>query len=69
MQQIKDEEELIRTGTHPEFISQMQEIEEKLAFFIQACKDANKYREINIQKVFDSQLKFAEDTFLVLLMG
>lgn len=64
-QQIKDEEELIKNGTHPEYLSQMQEIEEKKSFYIQACKSANKHREDNIHKVYDSQLQFAHETFLV----
>lgn len=67
--QIKEEEELIKNGTHPEYLSQMQEIEDKRGFYIQACKDANKHRENNILKVYDSQVQFADQTFLVFLIS
>lgn len=64
-QQIKEEEELIRNGTHPEYLSQMQEIEDKQAFYIQACNNAQKHEENNVVKVYDSQVQFADETFLV----
>jgi hypothetical protein len=62
---MKDEEELIKNGKHPEYLSQMQEIEENMTFYMQACKDAHKHREANILKVYDSQVQFADQTFLV----
>lgn len=64
-QQLKDEEELIKNGKHPEFLSQMQEIEDRHAFHIRACNSANNHREENIQKMFESQLQFADETFMV----
>ena len=69
MEQIKVEEDLIRQGTHPEFKSLMQSIQDKESNCIQEIKDSFKYQEINIQKMYDSQVQFANQTFLVVLNG
>ena len=67
IQQIKQEEELIKMGIHPEFLIQMKQLESSKSFGVQACKEASKFREIKVMKVYDSQVKFANDTFLVIL--
>ena len=77
LEEIKLEQNLIQAGkiqnlidfqgTHPQYLSQLEELESKKISQLATIKDTQKHLLEKEVAIFDSEVKLAHDTFLVSL--
>jgi hypothetical protein len=65
LDQLKLEEDMVQAGTHPDYLMQLQDLENRKESGLAALKDLLKHSHINESVKFETLVKFANETLLV----